>query len=109
MRQRTRDFSVGPLLDTVRSIAEHKMQMVAHNGVTTHINSEEPGEVAQPIENPGLTVRVITTGVRVGAAKEGSADAPSDAVINADERLLENVAVGRGRHVRLHHQAGAAH
>jgi hypothetical protein len=36
--------------------------------------------MAQPLENPGLAVRVITTGVRIGAAKEGSSDAMSDAV-----------------------------
>ena len=84
------------------------MQMVAHNGVTAHINSEESGEVAKPIDNPRLTVRVITTGVGVGAAKEGSADAPSNAVIHTDALLVDDVAACRGRHVRLHHQAGAA-
>ncbi len=85
------------------------MQMVAHNGVTTHINSEESGEVAKPIENPGLTVRVITTGVGVGAAKKSSSNAASDAVIHTHALLVDDVAAGRGRHVRLHHRAGAAH
>jgi hypothetical protein len=83
--------------------------MVAHNGVTTHINSEESGEVAKPIDNPRLTVRVITTGIGVGAAQESSSDAPSNAVINAHALFVDDVAAGRGRHVRLHHQAGAAH
>ena len=80
-----------------------------HNCITTYINAEEPGERAQPIENPGLTVRVITTGVGVGAAQESSSDAASDAVINAHALLVDDVAAGRGRHVRLDHQPGAAH
>ena len=41
---------------------------------------------------------VITTGVRVGAAKEGSSDAASDAVINADVLLIDDVAARIGRH-----------
>ncbi len=85
------------------------MQVVAHNGITAHLDAEESGEVARPIENPGLTVRVITTGVGVGAAKKSSSNAASDAVINADALLVDDVAAGRGRHVRLHHRAGAAH
>ncbi len=40
------DFSVGPLLDSVGSVAEHEMQVVAHNGITAHLNSEESGEGA---------------------------------------------------------------
>ena len=89
------DLGVGPVLDAVGSIGKHEMQMIAHNGVTTHINSEESGEVAEPIDNPRLTVRVITTGVAVGAEKEGSADAPSNAVIHTHERLLDDVAAAQ--------------
>ena len=63
------DFGVGPLFDIDRSIAEHEMQVVAHHGITARLNAGESGEVAQPIENPGLPVSVIRTGVGVGAAK----------------------------------------
>ena len=44
-------------------------------------------------------MRVITTGVAVGAAKEGSADAPSNAVIHTHALFVDDVAVHRGRHV----------
>ena len=84
------------------------MQVIAHNRITAHWCAEQPGEGAQSIENPGFTVRVITTGVGVGAAQESSSDAASDAVINAHALLVDDVAAGTGRHVRLHHQAGAA-
>ncbi len=40
------DFSVGLLLDSVGSIAEHEMQVVAHNGITAHRSAEQPGEGA---------------------------------------------------------------
>jgi hypothetical protein len=76
------------------------MQVVSHNGITADLDAEESGEVAQPIENPGLTVRVITTGVRVDATQESSSDAASDAVRNAHTLLVDDLAAGRGRHVR---------
>ena len=40
------DFGVGPLFDAVGSIAEHEMQVIAHDGITAHLDAEEPGEVA---------------------------------------------------------------
>ena len=40
------DVRVGPLFDPVGPIAKHEMQMVAHNGITAHLNAEEPGEGA---------------------------------------------------------------
>jgi hypothetical protein len=31
-----------PLLGDVRSIAEHEMEMVAHHGISTNLDGEEP-------------------------------------------------------------------
>ncbi len=36
------DFIAGPLLGDVRSIAEHEMEMVAHRGIATNLDGEEP-------------------------------------------------------------------
>jgi hypothetical protein len=79
------------------------MQVVTHDGITAHLNAEEPRKVAWPIENPDFTVRVITIRVRVDAAKEGSSHATSDTVINTDMEVIDDIAASTGRHVSLHH------
>jgi hypothetical protein len=36
------DLVVGPLLGDVRSTAEHKMKVIAHHGIATNLDGEEP-------------------------------------------------------------------
>ena len=36
------DLVVGPLLGDVRSIAEHEMKVIAHHGIATNLDGEEP-------------------------------------------------------------------
>jgi hypothetical protein len=68
-------------------------------------NAEKSGEMAQPIKHPGLAVRVISTSVAVDAAEESSLSATSDAVIDTNTMIIDDVAACRGRHVGLHHQS----
>jgi hypothetical protein len=37
------DLVVGPLLCDVGSIAEHEMKVIAHHGIATSLDGEEPG------------------------------------------------------------------
>ena len=68
----------------VRSIAEHEMEMVAHHGIATNLDGKEPRKLAQPIENPLLTMTIVLPGILIDAAEEGPSHASSDAVINTN-------------------------
>ena len=68
--------------------------MVAHYRIIANLNAEKPRKLAKPVENPSLPVAIIPPRVRVGTAEERSSNAASDAVVNADTVLIEDVAAG---------------
>jgi hypothetical protein len=75
--------------------------MVAHYGITANLNAEKPGKLAKPFENPSLAVAIILPRVRVGAAKERSPNAASDAVVNANTVFIDEIAAGISGHGQL--------
>ena len=87
-----------PLLGDVRPIAEHEMEMVAHHGIATDLDGEEPRQLTQPIKNPLFAVSIVLPGVRVDATEEGPTDASGDGVSNADHFFSVDLAPGVGRH-----------
>jgi len=74
------------------------MEMVAHYGIATNLDGEEPCQLAQAIEYPLFAVTIVPPGVRVRAAEEGPTDASGDAVINADLIFNDDLASGVCRH-----------
>jgi hypothetical protein len=75
--------------------------VVAHYGIIANLNAEKPCKLAKPVENPSLPVAIIPTRVRVGAAEERSSNAASDAVVNANTVIIDEIAAGVCRHGRL--------
>jgi hypothetical protein len=76
------------------------MEMVAHHGIATNLDREEPCSLSQPIENPLLTVTKVLSGILVDATEEGPSNTSSDAVINADLVIDDDLAAGVRRHQR---------
>jgi len=74
------------------------MEMVAHHGIATNLNGDEPCQLAQAIENPLFAVALVLPGVRVRAAEECPTDASGDAVINADPIFNDDLVPGVCRH-----------
>jgi len=72
--------------------------MVAHHGIATDLDGEQPCSITQAIENPLFAVTIVLPGVRVDAAEEGPTDASGDAVINADRVFNDDLAPGVCRH-----------
>ncbi len=98
-----RHLVAGPSLGDVRSIAQQKMNVIAHHSIAAHLNAEYAGELAKPTENPLLTVVIVTASVGVDATKESPADASRDAVVNAHAFFIDNIVAGTGRHEHLRH------
>jgi hypothetical protein len=76
------------------------MEMVAHHGIATKLDREQPCELSQPIENPLFTVAIVLSPVRVDAEEEGPSNTSNDAVINAYLVIDDDLAAGARRHQR---------
>src|ERR1700723_3106528 len=72
--------------------------MVAHHGIIANLNAEKPRKLAKPVKHQRLPVAKIPPSVRVGTAKERSSNAASNAVVNANTVVIDDVAAGVGWH-----------
>ena len=74
------------------------MKVIAHHRVTTDLDREDGRELAQPIADPVFAVIVVLAGDRIIPTQERSADAPVNAVVNADMVRVDNFPAGEGGH-----------
>ena len=75
------------------------MDLIVHGGVEGRFYGHDGGQMRQAVANPGLAMAVVDAAVRVPAAEEGSADAAGGAVVDADDRFVDEVATCCAGHV----------
>lgn len=90
------DIGIGPGIGDIGACTEDGVVMVFEDGVVEDIDSEDGGEEAQSIFDPGFTVGEIAAGKRIEAAEESAADTAGEAVIDADGIFRDIVAAWQG-------------
>jgi len=76
------DFEVRPGGGDIGAGTEDEVEVVSHDGVGADIDGEDGGEMAQPVEQQGFTVREVAMSDRIEATEESAADTPAEAVID---------------------------
>ena len=83
------DLEVGPGGGDVWAGTKDGVIVIIHDGEGADVDGEDRGEQAQPVYDPGLTVREVATGDGVIAVEEGAADTAGEAVIDADFTIFD--------------------
>jgi hypothetical protein len=81
------DFRFAPVLRTGFIDAQHNVVMIAHDGISTDIDSKNIGKLLHPIDDPLAAVFVVTAAERIFAAQESTPYTARDAMIK--RRVVE--------------------
>jgi len=59
------------------------VEVICHDGVGADIDGEDGGEMAQPVEKQGFTVREVVMSDRIETTEESAADTSAETVKDA--------------------------
>jgi hypothetical protein len=101
LRPAAQRLFVAPALRPLGIDAQHQVIVVAHHRVSGHVDGEHPGQLFDPIHDPGPAMVVVLAGDRIIAAQKGTTHAAIHDVIP------RRVGKGNERGTGLGHGASA--
>ena len=91
-------FIVRPTGCDIGPVADHQVDVVAHNRKTKDIDGEMQGQAFEALLEPFFAMVEALARDIVGAAQESAPHATIDAVIDADFGRIEHELTGNARH-----------